>query len=341
MKHHSAILRFILLAFTASILISCNQGSNKGNDGQSDTIPVALRQFNEKIAGDANNPTYHYERAKWLAENSRFPGALTDIGIALDHDTLNPDYFVTLGDVYLGLAKFSNAENAYLKALKINPKHNDALLQLAKYHLVFKNYDQTLMLAEEALKEKPQNPKAYYLAAFSFMEKGDTLKALRNFIKATEFDQNYFDAYIRLALLYSKKQPKLAEGYFKRAIIIKPAYAPARYLLAMFYQDNKQIDKAILTYEQILTTNPHYKEAMFNLGYIFMAEKLDFDKAITYFNQAISEDARYAEAYMNRGYCNEMIRNTEEAKTDYKMVLTLKPNFDKAVEGLNRIDAKK
>ena len=71
-------------------------------------------------------------------------------------------------------------------------------------------------------------------------------------------------------------------------------------------------------------------------------DKLPYDFfPLTYWVSPPAEDARYAEAYMNRGYCNEMIRNTEEAKTDYKMVLTLKPNFDKAVEGLNRIDAKK
>lgn len=332
---------FLLVPAAAMVLMmSCNGGSGKKADDQHDTIPVGLRAMNEKISKDPKNPQVYYERAKWLTANGRYSAALTDIGFAVDKDTLNTDYFVTLGDVYLGLSKFQNAENAYLKAIKISPKNTEAVLQLAKYHLVFKNYDQTLMLSAQALKEKPNSAKAYYLAAFSFMEKGDTVKALRNFIKSTELDQNYFDAYIRLAILYTKKQPKLAEGYFKTALQINPKHLPAKYLLALLYQNNNQVDKAITTYEEILAADPAYKTAMYNLGYIYMAEKLDFNKAITYFNQAVGLDDRYAEAFMNRGYCYEMLKDFGNAKADYEMVLKLIPNYEKAIEGMNRLDRK-
>jgi tetratricopeptide (TPR) repeat protein len=330
----------LLAAFFMVMAMSCNNNSGTKANDQNDTIPVGLRTLNEKISDEPQNPLFHYERAKWLAANGRYNAALTDIGFAVDKDTTNTDYFVTLGDVYLGLAKFQNAENAYLKAIKNNPKNTEAILQLAKYHLVFKNYDQTLLLSAQALKEKPNSAKAYYLAAFSFMEKGDTVKALRNFLKSTELDQNYFDAYIRLAILYTKKQPKLAEGYFKTAIQINPKHLHAKYLLALLYQNNNQLDKAVVTYEEILAADPHYKTAMFNLGYINMAEKLEFNKAITYFNQAIGEDDRYAEAFLNRGYCYEMLKDFGNAKADYEMVLKLIPNYEKAIEGMNRLDRK-
>jgi tetratricopeptide (TPR) repeat protein len=71
-----------------------------------------------------------------------------------------------------------------------------------------------------------------------------------------------------------------------------------------------------------------------------MAEKLDFNKAITYFNQAVGLDDRYAEAFMNRGYCYEMLKDFGNAKADYEMVLKLIPNYEKAIEGMNRLDRK-
>ncbi|MCF8386954.1 MAG: tetratricopeptide repeat protein, partial [Bacteroidales bacterium] len=59
-----------------------------------------------------------------------------------------------------------------------------------------------------------------------------------------------------------------------------------------------------------------------------------------YFNAAIEIDPAYAKAYYNRGYCNELMGNFAQARKDYQRTMDIIPNYEKAIEGLNRLDRK-
>jgi len=325
------------LAVLATIF-ACGEQSGKQDNASHDTIPAELKHLNSRIAKDPANPAGYYARARWLVSNSRFENAFPDIRKILDKDTLNPDYFAVLGDLYLGTGNAIPAEEAYLKALRINPAHNDAMLGLARYFLVMKNYEQTFALTAKAIIGNPMNPRAYYLAAWGFAESGDTLSALKNYLKAVDQDQDFFDAYLQLGILYGKKQARMAVGYYRNAIRLKPNHLHAQYLLGLLYQETGQIDQAIQTHQAIIGQNPAYVQALFALGHIQMAEILDFLEAIAWFDRVLETDNRYAPAYLNRAYCYEQLGQIDKARADYKQALSLQPGLGKAIEGLNRIE---
>lgn len=328
---------YLLNGLLCITLISCNRQPSRDSAAMQDTLPVPLRELNQKITQKPGDPDLYLERARWFVKNARYEEALKDIRITLNKDSLNPAAFVTLGDAYLNLGQVVLAENAYAKALKLQPSYNDALLGMARYFLVLKNHDQTLALTAKAIINQSFNPTAYYLAAWSFMEKGDTLSALKNYLKAVEQNPDYFDAYVQLGVLYSRKQPQMAEAYFKNALRLQPRHVHTRYLLGLLYQEQGETDKAIATHQDNLAIDPNYVPSMFAMGVILMADRLDFREAIQWYDKVIAIDNKNAPAYLNRGYCHEQLGNLRDAAADYRRVLQIDPSVEKAAQGLNRI----
>ncbi|MGC8864698.1 MAG: tetratricopeptide repeat protein [Bacteroidales bacterium] len=319
------------------IIFSCNRQPANNAAALQDTVPGPLRELTQKIAQSPGDPAFYLERARWFVKNARYEEALKDIRITLNQDSLSPAALVILGDAYLNLGQPVLAENAYAKALKLQPSFNDALLGMARYFLVLKNHDQTLALTAKAIINQSFNPTAYYLAAWSFMEKGDTLSALKNYLKAVEQNPDYFDAHVQLGVLYSQKQPQMAEAYFKNALRLQPRHVHTRYLLGLLYQEQGQTDKAIATHQDNLAIDPHYIPSLFAMGVILMADRLDFGEAIHWYDKVIALDNKNAPAFLNRGYCHEQLGNLREAAADYRRALEIDPALEKAAQGLHRI----
>ena len=328
---------FIFTGVLFFLLSACTSKHRVGDVSALDTLPAPLREFNLKISQNQKDLTAYLSRAQWFIKNARYSEALNDIRSVIIKDSLNPAAFVILGDAYLNLGQPLLAEKAYTKALKIQPDFNDALLGLARYFLVLKNHDQTLSLTAKAIIKQSFNPTAYYLAAWSFMEKGDTLSALKNYLKAVEQKPDFFDAHVQLGILYGKKQPRMAEAFFKNALRINPRHVHTRYLLGLLYQQQGEIDKAITAHLDNLAINPEYVPSLFAMGFIQMADRFDFKEAINWYNKILIIDAKNASAYLNRGFCYEQLGNLKEAAADFRQALTIDPTLDKAAQGLSRV----
>jgi tetratricopeptide (TPR) repeat protein len=181
-------------------------------------------------------------------------------------------------------------------------------------------------------------PRAFFIKGMAYREMGDTAKAVQNLQIAVEKDQQYYDAYMQLGLIFSTKHNPLAADYFKNALNIRPKSIEAYYGLGMFFQSVEEYNKAIESYTTILKIDPKYKYAHFNLGYIHLVYLKVYDAAIKHFTDAIIVDPNYAEAYYNRGYSFELRGDINNARTDYIQAMKIKPNYSKAVEGMNRLD---
>jgi len=99
-----------------------------------------------------------------------------------------------------------------------------------------------------------------------------------------------------------------------------------------------QFEKAIQSYTRIMQVDSSFRNAPYNIGYIYLVYLNDFRQAALYFSRAIQKDPGYAEAYYNRGYAYELSGQYDKAYSDYKMTLKLKTNYQKAIDGLNRLD---
>ena len=322
------------------ILISCVHDRN-GKTGKKitpDTTRLTLESVNIKIAADQSNPLLYNQRAKIFTLDKEFDKALKDINKAISLSPKNPLFYITLSDIYLIQGQTKNCEESLKHALSLDPESKDAILKLAKLHLVVKEYPATFQDVQKALTLDPVNPQAYFIRAIALLEKGDTNRAANDLRKAVDQDQSYYEAYLELGELYSIKRDKIAIDYLKNALKIKPDSKQALYLTGMFYQDNGQYEKAIETYAVLSGADTTFRNAPYNTGYIYLVYLKDFKLAVKFFSEAIKRDPAYVEAWFNRGYANELAGNYKNAYTDYQMVLKLKTNYDKAIDGLNRLD---
>ena len=322
------------------IFISCINKKKSNEDGKvvQDTARITLEVITAKIASDESNPLLYNQRAKVYLLDRQFDKALKDINKAVSLAPKNPLFYITLSDVYLLMGQSKNSEESLTKALSLDPSSNQAIIKLAKLHLIIKEYPATFEDVKKALSIDAINPQAYFIRGIAFLEKGDTFRAVDDFKKAVDQDQQYYEAYVELGELYSKKRDKIAIDYLKNALNIKPKSKEALYLLGMFYQENEMFDKAIETYDILSKADTTIRNAPYNTGYIYLVYLKDFKKASKFFTEAIKRDPVYTEAWFNRGYSNELAGEYKSAYADYQKVLKLQTNYQKAIDGLNRID---
>ena len=64
-----------------------------------------------------------------------------------------------------------------------------------------------------------------------------------------------------------------------------------------------------------------------------------YRQATIHFTDAIEVDANYIQAFYNRGYCFELMGDINNAAKDYQYAIKLKPDYDNAAKGLERVTA--
>lgn len=319
-------------------MASC--GNQKPDNPKTDysKLPEELAVLNKQIDEDPKNPELFHKRAVYYLENKDVEKALSDINKAIVLDSKNQLYFLTLSDVYFAGGKISKCEETLNKAIEINSDNAEPYLKLAELYYYLSDFKKVFDYSDKAYKVNALNAKVDFIRGMAFKDMGDTLKAVKSFEKAVEKDQQYFHAYMQLGLIYSAKRNGLAIDYFNNALKLNPQSTEALYALAYFYQENMEYNKAIERYTMIVQIDKNYKQAYYNLGYIHLVYLRVYDVAAKHFSDAIKCDPNYFEAYYNRGYCYELMGNINFARGDYQQALKIKTNYQRAIEGLNRLD---
>ena len=327
--------------FIALLLITSCRGRHEVTEKHisgKDTLTVLINDLSRKIADHPKDADLLQQRTKYYLMDHQEKLAFADISKAI---SLSPDkasLYITLSDVYLGMGKPDNCNEALQKALSIDPNNNSILTRLTKLSLIIKDYKATFQYARKALDVEPRNPQVYFTLALAFLEKGDTITAVEDFKKTIDQDQTFYEAYVELAELYSMKKDPITIDYLKNAVKLRPDSKEALYMLGMFYQDNGRYQEALETYDKLGKVDTTFKDAPYNTGYIYLVYLHDFRKAADYFSAALHRDPGYVEAYFNRGYSYELAGEYSKAYQDYKHVLQLRTNYQKAIDGLNRLD---
>ncbi len=338
----SKLVSIVFLFSTVLVLFSCQSNTKKKvtdeQVAEGNSVLAKLDALNANIRNNPDNPEFYQERALFYIDQEEFNQAFRDITSALEIDSTISKYHVTMSDTYLGMGKLQKTLQSLEKAIALDSRNTDAYLKMAEMSLVVRDYKKTLAYIDKALQIDELESKAYLLRGVVMIENGDTLKGVRNFQKAIDVNQDYFEAHLQLGILYATKKSDLAIDYINNALNIMPGNIDVMYFLAMHYQETENFEKAIQTYNSMLDIDPGFFIAFYNIGYINLVQKNDFPTAIEYFSKAIDLKPDYAEAYYNRGFAYELLKDVENSRKDYQKTLELHPNYELAIEGLNRID---
>lgn len=334
MKYNIGLLLIVALFFGA-----CGTGTTSSETGSvADSAGVQIQELTRKIEVEPENDALYHQRARFYMSRNDFDKALKDIHKAISLDNKISTYYVTLSDIYLFTGRPDNCKESLTKAITTNTSDGEARLKLAKLYLIMKDYPACFSEVKQLLEIDPGNSGAYFTRAIALLEKGDTIPAVADLKKAVENNQEYYEAYVQLGELYAVKKDGLAELYLKNALNLRPQSREAMYMLGLFYQETGRYEQAIVVYQNLTKVDTSFREAPYNIGYINLVYLKNFDKAVFYFSEALKRDPAYFKAIYNRGYAYELSGNYPKAREDYQKTLKIEINYEKAIEGLNRLD---
>ena len=125
--------------------------------------------------------------------------------------------------------------------------------------------------------------------------------------------------------------------YIRKAQQQFPDYPTARYELAMYLQSHGAPEEALLHYDTLLMQRPDDYIVLFNKGYVDYVYLEDNEAALNYFNQALDINPKYLDAFYNKGRVIEQMGDYAQAMEIYKEVLRLQPEYQLAIDAVNRI----
>ncbi len=320
-------------------VISCKNRTDASIEDQENRTDAILTSITEQIEASPDDHSLYHKRALRYLELEMPYEALTDINKALQLDPQNTQYTITMADIYFAMGHIDNCRKALISAQDNDPANVEPVLKLAELDLILKDYDKMNLYLNKALEIDKTNAKVFYMRGVALKEQGDSMNAMKNFHQATIFDPDYYNAFVDAGILASEMKDPIAVEYLNTALNLKPASVEARYALAMHFQNQGMLNEAMKEYYNILSIDKENANAHYNLGYIHLVDLQLYDQAIIHFSDAIKADPRYAEAYYNRGYCYELKGDIEAARRDYQQALSIRTNYQMAIDGLNRIDA--
>lgn len=334
-------MKKILFGFLAIwwMLASCDRATEKNPASDTaDTVKTRISQLTEKIRENTSDAELYNKRAQYYIFDKQFDLALRDVNKAISIDPRKCEYYITLSDTYLVMGQPDNSRDALIRARELDHENTTALLKLAKLYLIVKDYKTCYTTVDELLSLDHNNAQAHYTRAIGLLEQGDTNHAVGDLLKAVDKNQEFYEAYVELGELFSIRKDRIAETYLKNALNLRPDSKETLYMLGMLYQETGQYEKAISTYTNLARIDTSFRDAPYNIGYICLVYLKDFKRSIRFFDEALKKDPEYYQAYYNRGYAHELAGDYALARADYKQSLKILVNYDKAVEGLNRLD---
>jgi len=144
-----------------------------------------------------------------------------------------------------------------------------------------------LVLWSDNVKKSPSKARPHYNLGSSYLLRGLTDKAIREFLDAIQIDPGYSDAYLNLGVAYASiGVEEKAMAVLNKAIQLNPADSEPYYNLGLLYSNKGMGHLAIEQYQKALLLNPESVNTLNNLG-IALAESGRIDEAIDQFQAGL------------------------------------------------------
>ncbi len=323
-------MRYIQLILLASVfLFACKQDKPQ----QLSSGDTALDELNDLVNAKSGDDGLLYQRAALLAQKGSYAEAVVDLKNAISIDSLKPEYFHTLSDVFMDYYKSRQALLIMEQAGDRFPERIPTLLKLSETQLILKDHSGSIRTVNNILALDAQNAEAYFMLGLNFAEQGDTTRAIGSFQTAVENDPELIDAWLYIGSLYENQNDKKALQYYDAAINANPQSVEAKHHKAYYLQNNDKMMDAINEYREINLIDKSYATAYLNKGILYL-EMDSLDRAYEEFNILVGVDPKNANGYFYRGLANQMKNKLTAAKSDYNAAISLDPEMDKARRAL-------
>jgi tetratricopeptide (TPR) repeat protein len=216
------------------------------------------------------------------------------------------------------------AEDAFRKALALDPQSVELLNNLAISVARQGREDEAISLYEQALKLKKDDPitrRNLGVAYFRAHRYGDALPLLRAFAAATPTFQSLDLTGLDL---FALDQFRVAAGYLEQASRMQPDDLPTLDILGKAYWRARNYSGVTNVFKRIMAIDPNSPEAHFMLG---MAYDIEYDeaKAFKEFQAALAADPNFPAVHSSLGLIDFREHKVPEAELEFKQELSQNP----------------
>jgi Tfp pilus assembly protein PilF len=177
--------------------------------------------------------------------------------------------------------------------------------------------------------DKAKEAEAHYMLGVSNLKEQNFTNALKEFLRAEEYDSRRVDIQEGVALAYQLKQayPE-AERHYLKALKINPKEPRIVYNLAALYLDMQEWDKSIRYFEEAADNLlfDQTEKALLGIGFAYFKKK-DFQKARIYYEKAIEKKWNFAPAYFRMGELFLTQDKVEMASQSFQKAVELNANY--------------
>ena len=227
------------------------------------------------------------------------------------------------------------------EAVKLNPAHIDAQVQLAKIYMALKRYDQSIATSQLVLRSAPEYEDVYYYIIGSYLSKNRPAEALRYTDMAlNRFTTNKDFGIKKLNVLDILKRYQDGDSWAQILLRRFPTDGAVRLSIAGhyeakadWYRQNKMENLATSYYEKALELAPKNKDLVEKMNNI-VTQGGDYDARIAQTNTILNSDSKsYTALYQKLGLLQEANRYAEALEV-LLLILRYYPKDKKAL-GLN------
>lgn len=297
--------KYLLIMLAVATITGCRHLPSD-TEGLTDTEKLEVLDF--KLEKHPNDHASLYERSQVLFRLGRVKEASVDINKAVDLEPDNVDYRLQQADMYFAGGNVEDSYKALTEAEKLAPESKDVQLKMGEVMFYSRDYDRSLKCLTKVTESEPDNQTALFMKGYIYKEKGDTANAVTLLRRVCDLYPDYEPAFEELGILYSIRNNPLAAEYLNTAITLQPNNTNALYALAMYHQQNENMDQAEVLYRRMLDINENSADALHNLGYIELTHYHDYQRALEYFDRALEADPSHEAAAQNRQLAYDLIK---------------------------------
>lgn len=311
-------------------------------------LNTALRNFENAVTLQPNNPEFHFYLGKTYDKLKRFEEAVNEYLTTLK---LNSDHLLALkqlGNLYFDQKSWENALKVYNKILTKNPKDYNAIFKVGEIYFYKNELKESLKYFKMANVEKTDDANIFYYLGRIYLETGEFSNAIDNFSQALTIEPlNSLFYYWRGNAYYAMgdfEQPRDFEWRsvedFRKAVELGFNQARAIFMFGntllnrgLYYIRNNRktegfelLKKAVVQFKEVIKLDPNASNSFNNLGLAYLGiNKLE--EAIAAFQAAIRIEPTVSFFHNNLGDAYYKQGKFDLALQEWKLTLELEPEY--------------
>jgi tetratricopeptide (TPR) repeat protein len=279
---------------------------------------------------DENVQWAYILKGVYFVDHNQFSQAEENYRNAIKLNPHNAMAHVDLGVVLMQLKKADEALIEFRTALKLDRNLAAAHIGLGLYLLEQGDLDAGMVELRRARVLEPKDAVVHAMLGAGLYQQNKLDEAIAAYRRSIEIDPRSKETHSNLGLaLLRQDKPDDAVAEFRRAIEIDPKDALAYNYLGQALLSQDKLDEAIAEFRRGIEIDPRFKEAHGNLGLALLRQDKP-DDAVAEFRRAIEIDPQFKEAHHYLGLALLLQDNLDDAIPEFRRVIEIDPPFKEA-----------